>query len=106
MGKKQFSASRHDNSLEKQEGKLPKKTKQQLACEYIRENYLDCGRLRYDLVADKLQIRRSTDEACGNEGKARTELWQYLTNCDINTIVCDASYFYDVNYASKSICFS
>ena len=103
MGKKQISASQHDNSLEKQEGKTPKKTKQQLACEYIRENYLDCGRLRYDLVADKLQIRRSTDEACGNEGKARTELWQYLTNCDINTIVCDASYFYDVNITSKEV---
>ena len=49
-------------------GKKNKQTKQQLVCEYLRENYLDHGRLRYDLIADKLQIR---GEAKGNEAMRR-----------------------------------
>jgi predicted P-loop ATPase len=83
-------ASRQESSVEMQEGKQPKKTKQQLACEYIRENYLEFGSLRYDLIADKLQVRTE-------------QHWRYLTNCDINTIVCDASYHYDANITSKEV---
>ena len=33
-------------------------TKQEAAIKYITENYLDYNRLRHDVIADKLQVRR------------------------------------------------
>ena len=92
------------------QSKQPKKTKQQLACEYIRENYLDFGSLRYDLIADKLQVRKahSLEDASLQNAPERLQLrgseyWRYLTNCDINTIVCDAAQYYDVNISNKEV---
>ena len=92
------------------QSKQPKKTKQQLACEYIRENYLDFGSLRYDLIADKLQVREahSLEDASLQNAPERLQLrgseyWRYLTNCDINTIVCDAAQYYDVNISNKEV---
>ena len=34
-----------------------KANRQQLACDYIRQNYMDFNRLRYDLIAQKVQVR-------------------------------------------------
>lgn len=100
MVKKKKSDSQSQQMIEEKQGetKQPKQTKQQLACEYLRENYLDYGRVRYDLIADKLQIRRLGEEAMGGE-----EQWEYITNCDINTIVCDAAEYYGVNITSKEV---
>ena len=33
-----------------------KKNRQQLACDYIHENYVAFNRLRYDLIAQKVQV--------------------------------------------------
>ena len=95
MVKSKESVSRLENGAEK-----PKTSKQELACAYLRENYLDCGRLRYDLIADKLQIRR---EAKGGEAKRPDGQWEYLANCDINSMVCDAAQHYNVNITSKEV---
>ena len=70
--------------------KPKRQTKQQLTCAYIRENYLDYARLRYDLIADKLQLREETG-------------WRYMTNRDINTIVCQASEYHDANITNKEV---
>jgi hypothetical protein len=40
MIRKDFDASRQENSVEKQVGKRPKKTKQEVALDFIVENYL------------------------------------------------------------------
>ena len=102
MIKKNYSASQSQQMAEKQQGATmqPKKNKQQLACDYLRENYLDHGRLRYDLIADKLQIRR---EAKGERRDGEEKQWEYITNCDINSIVCDAAEYYGVNITSKEV---
>ena len=36
------------------------KSRQQLACDYIQSNYVAHDRLRYDLVAQKVQLRDET----------------------------------------------
>ena len=81
-----------------------KQNRQQLACDYIRQNYVDHERLRYDLIAQKVQVRDyqptsfplSDDlgEACG---------WRYITNADINTMVCDCCTETGANITAKEI---
>ena len=58
-----------------------KELRQQLACEWLHENYLQYDRLRHDIVTDRLQIREE------NIGDRRTR-WRNLTDKDINTMVC------------------
>ena len=48
-----------------------KELRQQIACEWLQENYLQFGNLRHDAVGDRLQIRVTDlegDEAIGREG--------------------------------------
>lgn len=71
------------------------KNRQELACEFIFNNYVAYKRLRYDLVAQKVQVR---DE--NNEGDA---MWRYLTNADINSMVCDCCTETGANITSKEI---
>ena len=77
-----------------------KELRQQIACEWLEENYLQFGSLRHDVVTDRLQIRaykptpspslKGREEgdgllAIGN----RQETWRNLTDKDINTMVCN-----------------
>ena len=59
MRKNIYSASRQENSVEKQWGKEPKKSKQMVAVDYVLDNY--DGRLRFDDVAMKAQIFQLRD---------------------------------------------
>ena len=64
--------------------------RQQIACEWLHENYLQFGNLRHDVVADRLQVRCAHslgEEAIGRLDE-RQELWRNLTDKDINTMVC------------------
>ena len=74
-------------------------TKQEAAIKYLTENYLAFNRLRHDIVADKLQIRLSGDEAKGE----RQEHWRELSKHDINSIVCHAAQEYDQNITSREV---
>ena len=77
-----------------------KELRQQIACEWLENNYLNYGSLRHDIVTDRLQIRdykptpspslKGREEgdgllAIGN----RQETWRNLTDKDINTMVCN-----------------
>ena len=67
-----------------------KELRQQIACEWLQENYLQFESLRHDVVADRLQVRCAHslgEEAIGRLGE-RQELWRNLTDKDINTMVC------------------
>ena len=70
-----------------------KELRQQIACEWLQENYLNYGSLRHDIVADRLQIRNTNLESLEDgsayslEFKGR-ENWRNLTDKDINTMVC------------------
>ena len=60
-----------------------KQNRQQLACDFIFNNYVSYRRLRYDTIAQKVQVCDVQDVSFGNEK------WRYITNADINTMVCD-----------------
>ena len=80
-------------------------TKQEAAIKYITENYLQFDRLRYDVVAEKLQVRCAHllgDEAKGEEA-SRHEYWREMTKHDINSIVCHAAQEYDTNITSREV---
>lgn len=74
-----------------------KELRQQIACEWLQENYLNYGSLRHDVVTDRLQIRmpnlesledaslQNAPEGLQFRGK---DTWRNLTDKDINTMVC------------------
>ena len=68
-----------------------KELRQQIACEWLENNYLKFGSLRHDVVTDRLQIRcaDSTGEEAIRRGGERQERWRNLTDKDINTMVCN-----------------
>ena len=72
-----------------------KELRQQIACEWLEENYLQFGSLRHDVVTDRLQIRMPNleslkDAASGYSLEFRgKEIWRNLTDKDINTMVCN-----------------
>ena len=78
-----------------------KELRQQVACEWLEQNYLRYGHLRHDIVTDRLQIRIPNLESSGVtsehlNSKASEPLnvssadlyWRNLTDKDINTMVC------------------
>ena len=84
-----------------------KELRQQIACEWLTENYLQFGSLRHDVVTDRLQIRvadlhsledgsayslrapHNVTSVIGDPAEFRgKERWRNLTDKDINTMVC------------------
>ena len=86
-----------------------KELRQQIACEWLEQNYLQYDSLRHDMVMDRLQIRVANLESSGVQefrssgvtsehlnSKASDPLnvssadlnWRNLTDKDINTMVC------------------
>ena len=74
-----------------------KELRQQIACEWLQENYLNYGSLRHDVVGDRLQIRipnlESLEDASLQDAPSELqfrgrEMWRNLTDKDINTMVC------------------
>lgn len=100
---KDFSASRQENSVEKRVGGKPKKTKQEVVCDYIYENYGQWGSLRFDDIANKVQLLKPVKQVrC--DGKIEVETcWQYLSDADINTMVCNCCKETGVNIGAKEI---
>ena len=84
--------------------------KQAIVIRYIRENYLDFGRIRHDVVSDKLQIRDEhslesfrmvqNGSAVVQNG---SELWREMTRQDINSIVCQCAQEYDANISYREV---
>ena len=86
-----------------------KELRQQIACEWLQENYLNYGSLRHDVVTDRLQIRiadslsapHNATSVIGDPAEDASlqnapeglqfrgrENWRNLTDKDINTMVC------------------
>ena len=91
-----------------------KELRQQIACEWLEENYLQFGSLRHDVVTDRLQIKaykptpspslKGREEgdgllAIGN----RQENWRNLTDKDINTMVCQCVAEKGVNISTNEM---
>ena len=83
-----------------------KELRQQIACEWLEENYLNYGSLRHDIVTDRLQIRMADSLEDGSayslefRGK---ENWRNLTDKDINTMVCQCVAEKGVNISTNEM---
>ena len=85
-----------------------KELRQQIACEWLEENYLQFGSLRHDVVTDRLQIRVA-DLHSLEDGSAYSlefrgkENWRNLTDKDINTMVCQCVMEKGVNISTNEM---
>ena len=85
-----------------------KELRQQIACEWLEENYLNYGSLRHDVVTDRLQIRMANLESL-EDGSAYSlefrgkENWRNLTDKDINTMVCQCVAEKGVNISTNEM---
>ena len=85
-----------------------KELRQQIACEWLEENYLNYGSLRHDVVTDRLQIRVA-DLHSLEDGSAYSlefrgkENWRNLTDKDINTMVCQCVAEKGVNISTNEM---
>ena len=101
-----------------------KELRQQIACKWLEENYLQFGSLRHDVVTDRLQIRmadslsaphnatsvigdpaedaslQNAPEGLQFRGK---EIWRNLTDKDINTMVCQCVAEKGVNISTNEM---
>ena len=89
-----------------------KELRQQIACEWLEENYLNYGSLRHDVVTDRLQIRIPNLESLENASLQNapeglqfrgSEYWREMTKHDINSIVCHCAQEYDANITSREV---
>ena len=91
-----------------------KELRQQIACEWLEENYLQFGSLRHDVVTDRLQIKaykptpnpslKGREECDGLLAIGdRQELWRNLTDKDINTMVCQCVTEKGVNISTNEM---
>ena len=91
-----------------------KELRQQIACEWLEENYLQFGSLRHDVVTDRLQIKaykptpnpslKGREECDGLLAIGdRQELWRNLTDKDINTMVCQCVAEKGVNISTNEM---
>ncbi|MBR2451306.1 MAG: hypothetical protein IKB40_07435 [Paludibacteraceae bacterium] len=84
-----------------------KELRQQIACEWLEQNYLQYDSLRHDMVTDCLQIRNLEsleDAASGYSLEFRgNDTWRNLTDKDINTMVCQCVQETGVNISVTEI---
>ena len=83
-----------------------KELRQQIACEWLEENYLNYGSLRHDVVTDRLQIRMadSLEDSSAYSLEFRgKENWRNLTDKDINTMVCQCVAEKGVNISTNEM---
>ena len=81
------------------------KNRQQLACHYIQDNYVAFQRLRFDCIAQKVQLREeesSPQHLPDGQGDCPMR-WRYITNADINSMVCDCCAETGANISAKEI---
>ena len=63
--------------------------RQEIVCDYIQDNYVQFGRLRHDVISNKVQIAAPA--------------WRDITTADINDIVCDCSAESGLSIAAKEV---
>ena len=70
---------------------MEKQNRQQVVCDFIHENYVQNGRLRHDLISNKVQIDDGMSASEPLKDGMLTPHWRDITTTDINDIVCDCS---------------
>ena len=77
--------------------------RQQIVCDYIQENLVQFGRLRHDLISNKVQINDGMSRADALNDGMKNAGWRDITTSDINDIVCDCSAESGLSIAAKEV---
>ena len=77
--------------------------RQQIVCDYIQENLVQFGRLRHDLISNKVQINDGMSCADPLNDGMKNAGWRDITTSDINDIVCDCSAESGLSIAAKEV---
>ena len=77
--------------------------RQQIVCDYIQENLVQFGRLRHDLISNKVQINDGMSRADALKDGMMNAGWRDITTSDINDIVCDCSAESGLSIAAKEV---
>ena len=77
--------------------------RQQIVCDYIQENLVQFGRLRHDLISNKVQINDGMSRADALNDGMMNAGWRDITTSDINDIVCDCSAESGLSIAAKEV---
>ena len=72
--------------------------RQEIVCTYIYDNYVASGRLRHDVVSNKVQINESPQPSA-----ISPQLWRDITTSDVNDIVCDCSAESGLSISAKEV---
>ena len=65
--------------------------RQEIVCTYIYDNYVQFGRLRHDVISNKIQIQDLDPNETFESAMNARHIWRDITTSDINDIVCDCS---------------
>ena len=78
--------------------------RQQIVCDYIQENLVQFGRLRHDVISNRIQITEVRNQISENS-QLNTDnfIWRDITTSDINDIVCDCSAESGLSIAAKEV---
>ena len=94
---------------------MSKEARQTTVCDFIRTQYTDFRRLRFDVVSGKTQIRDlpapTAEDAANTGGNDRSRLlegdseqgWRDITNADINDIICQITFETGLNICSREV---
>ena len=77
--------------------------RQEIVCDYIQENLVQFGRLRHDLISNKVQINDGMSRADALNDGMMNAGWRDITTSDINDIVCDCSAESGLSIAAKEV---
>ena len=65
--------------------------RQEIVCTYIYDNYVQFGRLRHDVISNKIQIQDLDPNETFESAMTTQPIWRDITTADVNDIVCDCS---------------
>ena len=74
-----------------------------MVCDYIQTHYVDEGRLRHDVISNKVQINDGMSRADALNDEMMNARWRDVTTSDINDIVCDCSRESGLSIAAKEV---
>lgn len=70
---------------------MEKKNRQETVCDYIYNGYVQYGRLRHDVISNKIQIKDHRLDSETAMLDPQNFYWRDINTADINDIVCDCS---------------
>ena len=78
--------------------------RQEIVCDYIQTHYVDEGRLRHDVISNRIQISEVRSQISEYSNlNTENSVWRDVTTSDINDIVCDCSKESGLSIAAKEV---